>query len=138
MSNRWQNWAKTFSAIFISSTLVGLFQNCAKSNSQKSQEHASVDSDVGPMCGIEGFSYLHKNYFLVHCSSCHAKSGFAFPAFADVDVSSSFQWATSISAKSLWDSSTNNRFCGEECSLKPSDPLYGHLQNWLKSENSCD
>ncbi|MCB0361507.1 MAG: hypothetical protein KDD35_02220 [Bdellovibrionales bacterium] len=119
--------------------LIVPFQNCAKS----SKEEGPLQQEENPslnirFCGFEGFQYLHQNYFKPHCSACHEKGGLAFPSFADDDVEHSYSWTRSISPKSLWDSSTNNRFCGEECSLKPSDPLYQQLREWLENQDSCE
>lgn len=112
------------------------FQNCAPSGKSSSDEQNSLETNI-PMCGYEGFQHLHKNYFNKFCTSCHAKTAFAFPPFSDEDVEYSYSWTKSIAADTLWESSTNNSFCGEACSLKPGEVLYDQLAEWLENRESC-
>ncbi|MCB0385020.1 MAG: hypothetical protein KDD43_06480, partial [Bdellovibrionales bacterium] len=113
------------------------FQNCAPSGKTSKGEEGSLNSNV-KMCGFEGFEYLHENYFNKFCTSCHSKTGFAFPPFSDPDVVSSYSWTKSIAADKLWETSTNNTFCGDACSLKPGELLYDQLAEWLDHRDSCD
>ncbi|MCB0366577.1 MAG: hypothetical protein H6624_07295 [Bdellovibrionaceae bacterium] len=115
------------------------FQNCAPSgkSSNGDGDQGSLNANA-KMCGFEGFEYLHANYFNKFCTSCHAKTGFAFPPFSDPDVVSSYSWTKSIAAEKLWETSTNNTFCGDACSLKPGELLYDQLAEWLDHRESCD
>ena len=82
-------------------------------------------------CGIEGYSFLHDNYFEKHCASCHAEGGFAYPRFATQDLADAYMRIKGIDERTLTETVEDNPFCGEACSLKPGQVLYDVYHAWL-------
>ncbi|MCB0356279.1 MAG: hypothetical protein KDD40_04690 [Bdellovibrionales bacterium] len=135
--------------------LLELFNNCSSakthnavdsgSNAEISDENLFVAADYlstekpEVLCGEEGYAYLLKEYFGVHCAVCHDPKGGFEPYFANNnDSTNSYYKALYINEETLLETITNNRFCGTECSLNKKGETYTAIAEWLENKWACN
>lgn len=132
-----------------------MFTNCDSYQTQdSSSDNDSVDNGASAegfvdadylkesqpdiLCGQEGYKYLIKEYFGVHCSVCHQKGGDFQPYFADnVEYANSYYAALYIDETTFLKTITENRFCGKECSLNNEGETYKAIVEWLENKWVC-
>lgn len=123
------------------SLLVGLFllfQNCSGNNLEVDGSESQSVARPEMVCGEQGYQYLLDSYFVQYCAGCHAAGGLSFPPFADKNLEISFKYALSIPKETFIKFSTDNDFCLEEaCELKPGEPRYEDLMEWLDNRRTC-
>ena len=90
------------------------------------------------LCGTQGYEFLLKQYFGVHCAVCHDRSGGFEPYFAqNQDASDSYYKALYINEDTFIETITENRFCGIECSLNKDGETYKAIAEWLENKWAC-
>lgn len=130
-------WALIFNVALLAGLFV-IFQNCSGENIEVDESAALTDRPE-KVCGEQGYRYLLDTYFIQYCAGCHSVGGFSFPPFADHDLSNSFKYALSIPKETFIKFSTDNQFCLEEaCELKPGEPRYNALVEWLDNRKTCN
>lgn len=137
--------------------ILGLFNNCDTREIQplpndhhlSSQDPTDTDRFVeadflgtdkpDAFCGQNGYQYLLKEYFSVHCGVCHSKTGGFLPYFADTNTpEESYFAARYMERGEFLKTLETNRFCGRECSLNKEGETYKAIVEWLDNKWSCD
>ena len=121
--------------------LVVLFQNCGESKVTRlpgnsvlglAPHNYFTEAKPASMCGEQGYNFLMDQYLIRHCGSCHEDPPLAEPPFAASANRAFAYFASSLITRERWiASSTNNQFCGDDCSLDTRGEVYQGLVEWL-------